>query len=111
MQVQGGMRYTIVGVCDEDCGDLDLRVLDGTSVVASDLAPDAHPAVQIAPARNGTLTVEVIMSDGDRGPCRYAVGVYETPAEVVQDAPSGTPPRRERIQPPGTVRPAPQQRP
>jgi hypothetical protein len=112
LPVRGGARYTLVAVCDVDCTDLDLRVLDGGgSVLAQDVEPEAYASVEIVPARDGTLRVEPVMANCTASPCLYAVAVFETPAPAVEDAPAGTPLRRERIQPPGTVRPAPQQRP
>lgn len=79
IQVEGGMRYTLVAVCDDDCDDIDLRVLDGTYVVGQDVAPDENATVQISPGRSGTLTVEAIMGSCKESPCRYGVAVYETP--------------------------------
>lgn len=88
LRVEGGMRYTLVGVCDDDCADLDLRVLDGGYVVGQDVTPDENATVQISPGRAGTLTVEAIMGSCAQSPCRYAVAVYETPR------PTSRPPRR-----------------
>lgn len=111
LPVQAGMRYTVVAVCDDDCTDLDLRVVDGGHVLAQDVSPERYAHVELAPARTGVLRVEPVMATCHASPCRFAVAVYATPAPAVQDAPAGSPLRRERIQPPGTVRPAPQPRP
>lgn len=111
LRVQAGTRYTVVAVCDDDCTDLDLRVVDGGSVLAQDVSPERYAHVEIAPSRTGALRVEPVMATCQASPCRFTVAVYATPAPAVQDAPAGAPLRRERIQPPGTVRPVPQQRP
>jgi hypothetical protein len=78
LQVEAGGRYTLVAVCDEDCGDMDLRVLDGSYVVAQDTGvdPDAH--LEISPARSGTLTVEAIVHACAQNPCHFGVGAYES---------------------------------
>jgi hypothetical protein len=111
LSVRAGMQYTVVAVCDDDCTDLDLRVTDGGPTLAQDVGMEAYAHVEIAPARDGTLRVEPVMAACGASPCRFGVAVYETPRAPVQDAPGNARPRRERIQPPGTVRPAPQQRP
>lgn len=110
LQVQAGMRYTLAGVCDDDCTDLDLRVLDGSYVVAQDVQTDAHARLELTPAQDGTLVVEVIMAACSVAPCRYGVGVYETPPLAAIQA-TRPPRRRPRITPPDAVRPSPQQRP
>ena len=79
LRVQSGRRYTLIGACDADCTDLDLRVLDGTYVVAQDVGDDEHPRLEITPAQSGTLTVEVIMAACAQNPCSYGVVAHQTP--------------------------------
>lgn len=64
-----------VGLCDNDCTDLDLVLLDsGGAVVDSDQLPDDYPIVT-AP-RPGSYTVEVRMAACADAPCRYGVQAY-----------------------------------
>lgn len=102
LAVEGGQRYTLVAVCDEDCTDMDLRVLDGGYLLAEEVSTDAYATVALAPARNGQLTVEVVMDTCAQSPCHFVVGVYETPR------PTAVPPRRP---PGGDVRVTPRPRP
>ncbi|HEX2208656.1 MAG TPA: hypothetical protein VHG93_13300 [Longimicrobium sp.] len=90
MRVEGGMRYTLVAVCDADCNDVDLRVLDGGRVLAQDVGAEGEATLQLSPARSGTLTVEAVMASCRHSPCRFAVAAYQTPR------PGGDPPRRPR---------------
>ncbi|WP_420128352.1 hypothetical protein [Longimicrobium sp.] len=98
----GGTRYTLVAVCDQDCTDLDLRVLDGGYLLGEDRSTDETAVVELAPARDVRLTVETIMAQCAQSPCHFAVGVYETPR------PGAIPPRRP---PGGDVRVTPRPRP
>jgi hypothetical protein len=98
----GGTRYTLVAVCDQDCSDLDLRVLDGSYLLGEDTGTEASAAVELIPARDVRLTVEAVMVTCAQSPCHFAVGVYETPR------PGAVPPRRP---PGGDVRVTPRPRP
>jgi hypothetical protein len=104
LQVTGGARYTVLAVCDDDCTDLNLRVLDRGYVVAQDIQPEAYARLELAPANDATFTLEARMAACDSAPCRYSVAVYETPSAAM--APAGRPPRRERMTP-SPARPTP----
>jgi len=75
--LQGGREYQIMGVCDTDCSDLDLRLYNpaGTEI-DSDLLEDDAPIVSVESARAGTYTVRVLMAACSEEPCRYGIGVY-----------------------------------
>lgn len=102
LDLDGGARYTLLAVCDEDCRDIDLRVLDNGSRLGEDANDADYAAVELSPARNTRVTVEVAMGDCRSSPCHFVVGVYETPRAVA------VPPRRP---PGGDVRVAPRPRP
>lgn len=77
MELDGGIDYMIVGVCDEDCADLDLVLRDPAgNVVETDEATDDIPILAGSPPRTGTYTVEVRMVSCSVEPCRYGVAVY-----------------------------------
>lgn len=69
--------YLILGVCDEDCDDLDLRLYSGTTLIDEDVATDDYPVVEHSPSITRELRLEVIMAGCEVSPCRYGVAVYE----------------------------------
>jgi hypothetical protein len=73
---QDGGDVIFVGVCDDDCTDLDLRVRNAQGgVVGEDVLADNIPAVP-APTGGRPLSVEVIMAACTQDPCVYGVAVY-----------------------------------
>jgi hypothetical protein len=75
--LQGGTTYALVGVCDNDCTDVDFRLFDPNgNEVASDVATDDTPVISITPRRSGQYTLQVVMADCRAEPCRYGIGVY-----------------------------------
>jgi hypothetical protein len=77
LTLNGGTSYSLIGVCDNDCSDLDLRLFDPNGrEVASDLLTDDTPVVSWTPRRTGTYTVRAIMTACSSEPCRYGIGVY-----------------------------------
>jgi hypothetical protein len=102
LDLDGGSRYTLLAVCDEDCGDVDLRVTDNGYLLGEDTNDEDYAAVELSPARNVRVTVEVEMGECRSSPCHFLVGVYETPRA------GAVPPRRP---PTGDVRITPRPRP
>ena len=75
--LNAGTEYRLVGVCDVDCSDFDLKLLNqaGTTV-SEDVETDDVPVLTIVPPRTQEYTVRAIMADCETSPCRYGVGVY-----------------------------------
>lgn len=74
LQAPGGTTY-FIGVCDENCRDLDLIVRDASGrEVGRDEEVDDVPIVAVE-TRAGTYTVEVSMADCT-GVCHWGVGVF-----------------------------------
>ena len=75
--LQPGTAYAFMGVCDEDCRDIDLRLYgpDGDEV-ASDVRSDDWPIVTVTPGFKGTYRVRVVMASCSRNPCFYGIGVF-----------------------------------
>ena len=70
--------YTIVGVCDTDCTDVDIIVTDedGREIVRDTLVND-HPIVSFRPRYSGTYEVEVKMySCNVDSYCYWGMGIY-----------------------------------
>ena len=73
-----GNDYTIVGVCDTDCTDVDLIVTDedGYEIVRDTLVDD-HPIVSFRPNYTGTFEVEVKMYQCNvNSYCYWGMGIY-----------------------------------
>jgi hypothetical protein len=77
--LRAGMEYVLIGVCDEDCSDLDIVLVGpgSTTPVARDLLTDDAPIVQYAPSATGDFRVRVSMAACSISPCAYAVRMYE----------------------------------
>jgi hypothetical protein len=72
-----GTSYAFMGVCDEDCHDIDLRLYDPDGdEVASDVRTDDWPIVTITPVFKGTYRVRVVMASCSRNPCFYGIGLF-----------------------------------
>jgi hypothetical protein len=62
--LQGGTAYAVVAVCDDACGDIDLRLLDPSSaLVAQDQNPDDTPALTFTAPVTGSYRLEVGVFD------------------------------------------------
>ncbi|WP_395645724.1 toll/interleukin-1 receptor domain-containing protein [Terricaulis sp.] len=78
-----GYDYRLIGVCDQNCGDLDLALYDQSgAVVAQDQSADAHPVVGGVPSYTGNFTIQAHMfqCNAPQG-CYYALALYGRPAQ------------------------------
>ncbi|MEF2279055.1 hypothetical protein V3W47_12165 [Deinococcus sp. YIM 134068] len=70
-----GGEYRFKAICDDDCDDIDLEVLDSDgNVIASDYGLDSLPIVSFRATR-GDYTVRLSMESCDWEPCQ-AVLMY-----------------------------------
>jgi hypothetical protein len=77
IKLQPGTSYAFMGVCDQDCRDIDLRLFDPDGdEVASDVRNDDWPIVSVMPSYTGTYTLRVVMASCSKDPCYYGIGVY-----------------------------------
>jgi hypothetical protein len=77
LRLGGGMTTQLVGVCDTDCSDLDMRLNDANgNTIDVDVLDDDAPIVSVTPGNNGAYTLEVQMVACSEEPCRYAVQQY-----------------------------------
>jgi hypothetical protein len=75
-ELQGGVKYALMGVCDADCKDFDLELLDAAGArVDIDDGDDDVPMVAAEPVATARYTVRVTMVVCGSEPCRYGVGV------------------------------------
>jgi len=72
-----GMEYQLVGVCDNDCEDMDLAVFDpsGTEVNA-DRLPDAVPVLAFTATSSGPYRIAVHIVSCSLEPCSYEVATF-----------------------------------
>ena len=74
--LSGGSRYTVSGVCDNDCTDLDLRVMSPAGVeLDRDFLTDDVPVLAFRAPTSGRYHLEVSMARCSIAPCRYDVEV------------------------------------
>jgi hypothetical protein len=75
--LRAGKTYIIVGTCDQDCSDLDLRLYDSTgSLLTSDEQDDDKPVVSVTPSRTADFTVKVVMAHCSREPCYFGTQIF-----------------------------------
>ncbi len=78
LPVSRGVDYLILGVCDNDCADVDLLVYDADAdEIASDFEPDDYPVLSFAAGTAGTWTVEVRMPGCSTDTCIFGFQVFE----------------------------------
>ncbi len=76
-QLVAGRSYTILGVCDNDCSDLDITLYDpGGNEVAEDVLTDDKPVASHTARRSGRYRATVTMASCSTGACFYAVAAY-----------------------------------
>ena len=77
LTLHSGTAYALVGVCDNDCSDLDMVLYDADGgQVDSDVQTDDVPIVQVTPRETMRYRVKVIMATCKTNPCWYGIGVY-----------------------------------
>ena len=79
VRLRAGVNYAIVGVCDEDCDDLDIVLLTaGGRELTSDVQDDDVPVVEIRPDADGTFTARAVMANCKANPCSYGLGLFSS---------------------------------
>lgn len=77
LNLRAGTSYGIVGVCDRDCRDLDIALLDSYgNLIASDLQNDDIPFIRINPNYSGNYRIRVDMANCNTNSCYYGVGAF-----------------------------------
>jgi hypothetical protein len=76
VSLTAGNSYLIVGVCDEDCADMDLVLSDATGrSLAQDILDDDTPVLTLEITRSGGYDLRVRMPDCDVNPCGYGIAI------------------------------------
>ncbi|MCR5221099.1 MAG: hypothetical protein K6E31_08955 [bacterium] len=78
IRLEADNEYLITGICDDDCKDLDLLLLDsGDKLIKGDVDKDDHPSIHITPKRTDTFTLGIKMSSCSVSPCHYGIIVMK----------------------------------
>ena len=79
LNLTGGTNYLIVGVCDGDCSDLDLRIFssDSTTPVAVDTEDDDAPILNFTAPKSGRYMLAVDMAECTASICYYGYRVFK----------------------------------
>jgi hypothetical protein len=71
------VTYALVGLCDEDCRDLDLRMLDERDrEITTTAVPGDKPFLEVTVEAGGKFTLVVTMAQCGTPPCSYGVGLF-----------------------------------
>jgi hypothetical protein len=77
IRLDAGVTYMLLGACDTDCDDVDLKLLSPRgALLDSDTAADDFPTLTVTPSVSGEYTVRVTMARCDTSVCYYSLGVY-----------------------------------
>jgi hypothetical protein len=72
-----GYSYLIVGVCDNDCPDVDLGLEDEEGVVvATDTGVGDMPMIRFTPSTTVYYWIEPTMHACSREPCGYGIAIF-----------------------------------
>lgn len=76
IRLDDGFEYKIVGVCDQDCSDLDLALFDSfDELVASDVLDDDMPVLDVF-GEAGSYWIAAHMYECQRAPCVFGIAVF-----------------------------------
>lgn len=74
--LKGGTQYSVVGMCDTDCSNLDAYLTDSSgNLVDSDVEDDDFPIVSAT--ASGTYTVRLVMKACSSAPCAFGVKAFK----------------------------------
>lgn len=77
LTLYGGLTYLILGACDGDCKDIDIRLYDDNgNEIDSDTSEDAVPALEGSVSTTGQFTIEVHMYSCTTEPCYFGLGIF-----------------------------------
>lgn len=91
MNLTGGTQYSFIGMCDADCSNIDIELIDMRTggVVGSDMLDDDYPVVHYQPAENGDHMVRLLMQTCTRAPCYTAARVLAHPTAAADEGSGG----------------------
>ena len=79
LRTERGMRYVILGVCDNACTDLDLALMNRRGLdVAVDRAADDVPVLSVLADESDRFWVRVEMAACAAETCEYGVRIFQS---------------------------------
>ena len=72
-----GSEYALLGVCDNDCSDLDLTLIKGGMELDQDTTTDDWPVLKVTPTSSSNYTVRVSMYNCSTSTCGYQLSVWK----------------------------------
>ncbi len=77
MTLYGGYSYVIMGACDGDCQDVDIRLFDEYgNEIASDVSEDDIPTLEGVVEETAQYTIQVDMYACSNEPCYFGLGIF-----------------------------------
>ncbi len=77
LTLEGGVRYAILGVCDDECYDIDLVLTDpADSTVAEDVQPDDTPVLEFTAPVTGRYRLEAVMFNCRANSCAWGTQIF-----------------------------------
>ena len=77
INLTGGQQYAIIGVCDNDCTDVDLQIYSGDGTkIDEDMETDDTPVLEFRAQYTGQYRIRVIMATCNTAPCYWGVQVF-----------------------------------
>lgn len=77
LRLRPGREYMVLGVCDQDCDDLDLSLSQmGGALVADDSGTDDVPILDFVAPADGRAILFIRMVSCDTNPCAFGYRVY-----------------------------------
>ena len=78
LSLDADTEYKIVGICDDDCDDLDLVLYDEKeNLISRDSSTDSTPIVDVTPKWTGKFALIVHMASCKDAPCGYAFTILK----------------------------------
>ncbi len=75
--LDGGRDYTIVSVCDSDCDNVDLRLLDiDGGLIETDIELNEFPQIATSPSNTMRYQVEVVIPGCRESRCTIGIGIF-----------------------------------
>jgi hypothetical protein len=72
-----GVSYTLIGVCDDDCRNLSMRMYDADGeYLGKSAGRTVTPDLEITPEETQRFTVRISMNRCDAEPCYFGLGVF-----------------------------------
>jgi hypothetical protein len=78
LALRAGVAYVLLGACDQDCSDMDLRLLaPDSALVTQDVEVDDRPVLEFTAPATGQYTVMVMMPGCRQSPCYWGFQLYQ----------------------------------